>query len=50
MALFLAQRVILGKLEFDEIPTKKLKSEVGKILVEYGISDLVPGEYLPPEE
>lgn len=50
MAKFLAQRVILGKLDFDEIPTKSLKCKVGKILVDYGLFDLVPGEFLPPEE
>lgn len=50
MLTFLVQRISQGRLNFDKIPTKKLKRAVGKILVDYGISDLVPGEFLPPEE
>lgn len=49
MALFFAQRVLLGKLEFDKIP-KPFKMEVGKLLVETGFPDLVSEEYLPADE
>ena len=33
MAMFFAQRVILGKTEFDEVP-KALKAQVAEILID----------------
>lgn len=45
MAMLFAQRVILGKTSFDEVPTK-LKESVADILVnECGLPELVPTEY-----
>lgn len=51
MALLFAQRVILGKTEFNEVPAK-LKPEVARILVEEcGLPELVTEEeYLPKVE
>jgi len=45
MALFLAQRVILGKLEFDEVPTS-LKPQVYDHLKDSGV-EFLSGEYQP---
>lgn len=44
MAMFFAQRVILGKTEFAAVP-EKLKSQVAEILIDSGLPDLVPSEY-----
>lgn len=45
MALFFAQRVILGKTEFSAVPAK-LKAQVAEILVnECGLPELVPTEF-----
>ncbi len=45
MALFFAQRVILGKTEFSAVPAK-LKAQVAEILVnECGLPELVPAEF-----
>lgn len=44
MAMFFAQRVILGKTEFDQVPAK-LKAGVAEVLLESGLSELVPEEY-----
>lgn len=45
MAMLFAQRVILGKTEFDQVPAK-LKSQVADILInECGLPELVPAEY-----
>ena len=45
MAMFFAQRVILGKCEFEQVP-KKLKKQVSEILIdECGMPELVPAEY-----
>lgn len=44
MAMFFAQRVILGKTEFDQVP-KALKKGVAEILIDSGLSELVPAEY-----
>ena len=45
MAMLFAQRVILGKTEFDKVPAK-LKSQVADILInECGLPELVPEEY-----
>lgn len=54
MAMFFAQRVILGKASFSAnfgeqgyIPPV-LRSEVAEILLESGLSELVPTEYKAP--
>ena len=45
MAMLFAQRVILGKTEFDKVPAK-LKAQVADILInEGGLPELVPAEY-----
>ena len=44
MAMFFAQRVILGKNTFDEVP-KALKAGCAEILLESGLPELVPTEY-----
>jgi hypothetical protein len=44
MAMFFAQRVILGKTEFDQVPTT-LKEKVAEILIDSGLPELVPTEY-----
>ena len=45
MAMFFAQRVILGKCEFEQVP-KKLQKQVAEILVdECGMPELVPAEF-----
>lgn len=45
MAMLFAQRVILGKTEFDDVPAK-LKQAVAEILIEEcGLEELVPAEY-----
>lgn len=45
MAMLFAQRVILGKTEFTQVPAK-LKTQVATILVEEcGLPELVPTEF-----
>ena len=45
MAMLFAQRVILGKTEFDKVPNK-LKPQVAGILInECGLPELVPAEF-----
>ena len=44
MAMFFAQRVILGKTTFDDVP-KALKKQVAEVLIDSGLSELVPAEY-----
>lgn len=44
MAMFFAQRVILDKTAFEEIP-KALKKGVAEVLIESGLPELVPPEY-----
>lgn len=44
MAMFFAQRVILGKTNFDEVP-KALKAKVAEILLDSGLPELVPSEF-----
>ena len=45
MAMLFAQRVILGKTEFDKVPNK-LKPQVADSLInECGLPELVPVEY-----
>lgn len=47
MAMLFAQRVILGKTKFEEVP-RTLKQQVADILVESGLPELVTEqEYLP---
>lgn len=41
MSMFFAQRVILGKTKFDEVP-KALKAKVAEILLDSGLPELVP--------
>lgn len=43
MALFFAQRVILTKTKFEEVPTT-LKQQVANILVDSGLPELVTEE------
>ena len=50
MAMLFAQRVILGKTEFDDVPAK-LKNQVADILInECGLPELVPVEFGGTEE
>ena len=45
MAMLFAQRVILGKTEFNAVPAK-LKAQVADILInECGLPELVPTEF-----
>mgnify|MGYP005772602981 CR=1 FL=1 len=45
MALLFAQRVILGKNTFEEVPAK-LKAQVASVLIdECGLPELVPSEF-----
>lgn len=44
MAMFFAQRVILGKTQFDQVP-KALKQGTAEVLIDSGLPELVPVEY-----
>ena len=44
MAMFFAQRVILGKTEFDSVPNA-LKTGVAEVLIDSGLPELVPVAY-----
>lgn len=44
MAMFFAQRVILNKTTFDEVP-KALKAGCAEVLIDSGLPELVPAEY-----
>ena len=45
MAMLFAQRVILGKCEFEQVP-KKIQKQVAEILIdECGMPELVPAEF-----
>ncbi len=44
MAMFFAQRVILGKTAFDAVP-KLLKAQVAEILIDSGLPELVSTEF-----
>ena len=44
MAMFFAQRVILGKTTFANVP-KALKAGVAEVLIDSGLPELVPTEY-----
>lgn len=48
MALLLAQRVILGKMTFAEVPNS-LKPQVYEDLEDSGV-EFLAGDYQPPEE
>nr|DAU65795.1 MAG TPA: hypothetical protein [Caudoviricetes sp.] len=40
MAMLFAQKIILGKLEFKDVP-QKLKEQVKEVLIECGCEDMV---------
>lgn len=44
MAMFFAQRVILEKTAFEEVP-KALKKGVAEVMIDSGLPELVPAEY-----
>ena len=44
MAMFFAQRVILGKTQFTDVP-KALKAGTAEVLIDSGLPELVPTEY-----
>lgn len=44
MAMFFAQRVILGKCTFAQVPDK-LKKQVAEVLLDSGLAELMPVEY-----
>lgn len=44
MAMLFAQRVILGKTTFEDVPNA-LKKGVADVLIESGLPELVPDEY-----
>lgn len=44
MAMFFAQRVILGKTKFEDVPAA-LKKGVAEVLIDSGLPELVPDEY-----
>ncbi|GKV67294.1 MULTISPECIES: hypothetical protein [unclassified Sporosarcina] len=48
MALLLAQRVILSKLDFETVPST-LKPQVYEHLKDSGV-EFLAGEYTPPEQ
>lgn len=48
MALLFAQRVILGKTEFKDVP-ESLKPAVYEHLVDSGVAELA-GDYQPPKQ
>ena len=50
MAMLFAQRVILGKCTFDQVP-RLLKTQVAEILInECGLPELVPEQYRKAEQ
>ena len=44
MAMFFAQRVILGKTTFSNVP-KALKAGVAEVLIDSGLPEVVPAEF-----
>ena len=40
MAMFFAQRVILGKTQYKDVPAK-LKAQVAEILIDSGLEELI---------
>lgn len=45
MAMLFAQRVILGKCEFEQVPKKLQKQVAGILIDECGMPELVPAEF-----
>lgn len=45
MAMLFAQRVILGKCEFEQVPKKLQKQVAGILIDECGMPKLVPAEF-----
>lgn len=43
MAMFFAQRIVLGKTAFKDVPAK-LKDQVRELLIESGLEDLIVEE------
>lgn len=44
LLMFFAQRVILGKTAFEDVPTA-LKAGCAEVLIDSGLPELVPEEY-----
>lgn len=44
MTMFFAQRVILGKTTFEDVPAA-LKQGCAEILIEIGLPEMVPAEF-----
>ena len=44
MTMFFAQRVILGKTAFEDVP-KALKAGCAEVLIDSGLADLVPAAF-----
>ena len=44
MAMLFAERVILGKTAFKDVP-KALKTKVAEVLIDSGLPELVPSNY-----
>lgn len=49
LAMLFSSRIILGKMEFHEVPSK-LKSKVAEILIDAGCEDLIDEEEFLPQE
>ena len=49
MAMFFAQRVVLGKTTFEDVPAA-LKKGCAEILIESGLPELVPAEFKEKKE
>ncbi len=45
MAMLFAQRVILGKCEFEQVPAKLKKQVAGILIDECGMPEVVPSEF-----
>lgn len=45
MAMLFAQRVILGKCDFEKVPAKLKKQVAGILIDECGMPELVPAEF-----
>lgn len=45
MAMLFAQRVILGKCEFEQVPAKLKKQVAGILIDECGMPELVPAAF-----
>ena len=45
MAMLFAQRVIIGKCEFEQVPKKLQKQVAGMLVEECGMPELVPAEF-----